>query len=100
MGSDERPEVATKRRVRPSEHLVSDRALLAVAKLEVDALETVCQLMEAEEVTRAELARRLRVTPPAITMLLRGTKSPTLRRLAEIAHVLGYELHVEARRVR
>jgi transcriptional regulator with XRE-family HTH domain len=77
----------------------SYEALLAIAKLEVDAIEVICEIMDSEKVSRSELARRLGTTPVAITTLLNGSKSPTINRLAEIAHVLGYELRIEAHRV-
>lgn len=39
--------------------------------------------------TRAELARRLEVTPPRVTQLLRGDENLTLRSLARLGWALG-----------
>jgi transcriptional regulator with XRE-family HTH domain len=56
--------------------------LLEVARRISDA-------MEEQNVSRAELARRLRVSPPYITKILRGHENFSLQTLARIAFALG-----------
>ena len=48
--------------------------------------------MELENVTAAELARRVKAKPPQISRDLRGGLSKArVSRLAELAHALGYD---------
>ena len=54
----------------------------------VECMERVCEWMEREDVTRAELARRLGTTPANVTQMLSG-RNVSLRTLASVAHVLG-----------
>ncbi len=50
-------------------------------------------VMRREDVSGAELARRMHVAPPQISRDLNGgLRNATLSRLAGIAHALGYEL--------
>jgi transcriptional regulator with XRE-family HTH domain len=56
--------------------------------------ERICELMETRGITRAELARRLRKSPPYVTRLLNGRPNMTLRTLTEIAVALGEAIEV------
>ncbi len=50
------------------------------------------QIMELENVTAAELARRVKAKPPQISRDLRGGLSKAcVSRLADLAHALGYD---------
>lgn len=70
-------------------------ALLAAAELEVAALEVICEMLEKEHVSQAELARRLGVSRPYVTNLMKGRMTLPLRRLAEAAYLLGYNVTLE-----
>lgn len=48
--------------------------------------------MERENISRAELARRLGTEPPYITKILRGTTNFTLNSMVRIAHAVGCEM--------
>ena len=60
----------------------------------VEATESLCALMDKEKVTRAELARRLDVSPAYVTKLLSGTQNLTLATLADAFFELGRSLRV------
>jgi len=60
----------------------------------VEATESLCSLMDKEKVSRAELARRLDVSPAYVTKLLSGTQNLTLATLADAFYELGRSLHV------
>jgi len=74
------------------------KALYAEETLVIDALETVCEWMEAANCSRAELARRLGISAAAVTLMFKA-ETLGLRRLARIAHVLGGVAKVEICRV-
>ena len=63
-------------------------------RLFLEATELLSELLERNDVSRAELARRLTVSPPAITALLNGSQNLTLGRLSDVLHAIGYELHL------
>lgn len=54
----------------------------------IDVLERICECMETQRVSRAELARRVGTTPQNVTKILRG-QNITLRTLAKLVHALG-----------
>ena len=58
--------------------------------------EELLALMEAQNVTRAELARRVGVSPAYITKVFRGTVNLTLDSMAKLALAVGasVRLHV------
>ena len=60
----------------------------------VEATESLCRLMQARDVTRAELARRLGISRASVTQMLSGERNLTLGTLAEAFHVLGRSLRV------
>ena len=79
------------------------KALLADARKSAEYAEEAALLefteemvrrMDADKVSRAELARRLGCTPPYITKLLRGPRNFTLASMARIAQALGCTLRV------
>jgi transcriptional regulator with XRE-family HTH domain len=72
------------------------RKLFAIECLAGNASEVVAGLMAQQQVTKAELARRLNKTPSWITQLLSGRANMTVRTLAEVAHTLGAEIKLTA----
>jgi transcriptional regulator with XRE-family HTH domain len=55
----------------------------------------VCELMDEQHVTRADLARRLGKTPGYITQLLDGRANMTIRTIADVLHALNRALHFQ-----
>jgi len=68
------------------------RKLLAQEELILEVTETLCELLENEQISRKELADRLRKTKGFISQLLGGGRNLTLRTVADILHVLGYKV--------
>jgi transcriptional regulator with XRE-family HTH domain len=60
-----------------------------------EVTERICELMEAQEVSRAELASRLGTTKGYISQLLDGTANMTLRTLSDVFLRLGRSIHVD-----
>lgn len=52
----------------------------------------VARLMADQDISQAELARRLDVSRARISQLLQHTSSPTLRTMVEVANALGCDL--------
>jgi len=67
------------------------RRLAAEERAVLDATELICDVLEREEVTRAELARRLHVGPAEITHRLRG-RNLTVKSLAATLDALDHDL--------
>jgi transcriptional regulator with XRE-family HTH domain len=64
--------------------------LFAQEDLILEVTETLCELLEKENVSRKELADRLSKTKGFVSQLLGGGRNLTLRTVADILHVLGY----------
>lgn len=58
--------------------------------LVLDITGEMCTLMDDQDVSRSELARRIGVKPPHVTRLLQGQDNFTLRTLTRIAYALGH----------
>jgi|GEM_PF-1552517 len=58
--------------------------------LVLDITGEMCDLMDEQDVSRSELARRIGVKPPHVTRLLQGQDNFTLRTLTRIAYALGH----------
>ena len=58
------------------------------------ASEAICRAMQANKVSKAELARRLGTTRAAVTRNLSGSQNMTLRTFADMATVLGKEVRL------
>ncbi len=56
--------------------------------------EEMVRLMEQQEVSQAELARRMDCTPAYISKILRGSTNFTLSSMARIAHALDSTLRI------
>ena len=58
----------------------------------VDVTEIICEIMQKENISRSQLAKRLRVTPSAVTQILDGRRNLTLRLLSDVLFVMGRRL--------
>lgn len=56
--------------------------------------EKLLELMEREDVSKAELARRLGKSRAYITQILDGSRNMTLRTVADVAHAIGFDVHL------
>jgi len=65
----------------------------------VSATELICQLIEQDGVSRAELARRIGKSKAFVTQLLRGSRNITLRTLADVAWALGARIELSPSRL-
>jgi len=59
-----------------------------------DFIEDVWRLMEEQNVSRAELARRLGTSRAYVTKLLGGNANFTLQTMSKVAMALGSQVHV------
>jgi hypothetical protein len=64
-----------------------------VARASLAFTESVGQLLEAQHMSRAELARRLGTSTAYVTKILRGDVNFTLRTMVRVSRVLGAEFH-------
>ena len=72
------------------------RRLLSVEALVAEASEAIASLMAEQNVSKAELARRLNKSRAWVTQLLSGKANMTVRTLAEVAYALGAEVKLQA----
>ena len=56
----------------------------------------VLTYMERENISKADLARRLGKSRAAITQMFQKTPNITLRKMVEIAEAIGLDLHISA----
>jgi transcriptional regulator with XRE-family HTH domain len=54
-----------------------------------EAIETVAALLVSSDITRRELARRLKVSEARITRILNGRENTTLKTIADLGWALG-----------
>jgi len=59
---------------------------------DVATTEMICELMEKQDVSREELARRLGVRKGSLTRIFRGTSKLTINHLGAIAWALGCDI--------
>lgn len=59
-----------------------------------DVIDGICEQMHVDGISRAELARRLGVTPQYVTNFLNGTENTTVLQLVRFAGVLGLRLQM------
>lgn len=65
-----------------------------LAKLEMSFTERILEIMEEKGVSRAELAKRLKVSGPAVSKLFNKPANITLKRALSIAEALSCEVNV------
>ena len=61
--------------------------------------EKICELMEKEDISEEELARRLKMSKRKLLKILDGRKKITLRMLSDIFYHLGYCVEAKERRI-
>jgi transcriptional regulator with XRE-family HTH domain len=74
--------------------------LMAQGDLIMEVTETLCELLEKEQVSRKELADRLGKSKGFVSQLLGGGRNLTLRTVADILHVLGYKVSLIPKKLR
>jgi transcriptional regulator with XRE-family HTH domain len=74
------------------------KRLLAQERLILDVTEFIIGLMQEQDVTRAELAKRLGRSKGWISQLLAGEANFTLRTLADVFGALGYHPRIDVER--
>lgn len=72
------------------------RRLLAIEALVAEASETIARLMSEQNVSKADLARRLNKSRAWVTQLLSGKANMTIRTLAEVVYSLDAEVKLRA----
>lgn len=72
----------------PLHHLVGEAAV-------VNATEALVKAMDSQGVSRGELSRRIGISQPAVTQLLRGDHALGVRTLARYAIALGLRVAVD-----
>ena len=73
------------------------RRLYERESLAFDATELISLLMEEKQVSKAELARRVRKSRAHITQLLNGSRNMTMHTLADLAFALGSRIEFKSR---
>jgi len=76
----------------PSRH-----RLLEQESLILEATEVLSELMARENISKAEMARRLGRSKSYVTQVLDGSANLTLRTLADLGWALGYSFRLQAR---
>jgi transcriptional regulator with XRE-family HTH domain len=71
------------------------RRLLSVEALVAEASEVIARLMAEQNVSKADLARRLHKSRAWVTQLLSGKANMTIRTLAEVVHTLDAEVKLQ-----
>lgn len=71
-----------------------NKALLHEEGLILEVTEAVCEVMQKEGITKAQMARRMGRSKGFITQLLSGDRNLTLRTLANMADALGCHVGV------
>ena len=59
--------------------------------------EQICKVMRERNISRIQLAQRLKVSPPAVTKILNGSSNFTIKTLMSIADALEMNLNIEFR---
>lgn len=71
--------------------------LLSIESLAAEASELIARLMAEQNMSKADLARRLNTSRAWVTQLLSGKTNMTVRTLAEVVCALGAEVKLQAR---
>jgi transcriptional regulator with XRE-family HTH domain len=74
------------------------RKQLSVETLVAEASELIARLMAKENLSKADLARRLNRSRAWVTQLLSGRTNITIRTLAEVSFALGAEVKLREQR--
>lgn len=57
--------------------------------------EQICDLLEGQEVSRTDLARKMNVSPAYITKILNGNPNLTIKSLLKLSDALGQDLKIQ-----
>jgi transcriptional regulator with XRE-family HTH domain len=71
------------------------RKEMAIESLVAEAAEAIAVLMEEQNLSKADVARRLGKSRAWVTQLLNGKANMTIRTLAEVTFVLGGEMTIQ-----
>ena len=56
--------------------------------------EVICELMEKQNISRSEVARKLGVSPAYITKILRGNANMTIRTMVALANIFNHKIEI------
>ena len=70
------------------------RRLYERESLAFEAAELISKLMEAQDVSKAELAKRIGASKSHVTQLLNGSRNMTMYTLADLAYALGHRVEI------
>lgn len=76
------------------EIVTENNSLYQQEALIIQTTELICTMMEDNDISKAELARKLRKTKAYVTQCLSGEQNLTLRTLADFCTALNYKLEV------
>ena len=68
--------------------------MIAQEDIILEVTEKIVELMQKENVTKTELAKRLGKSKGFITQLLNGNRNFTIRTIADIFYALGYTFRI------
>ena len=72
------------------------RKEMAIESLVAEAAEGIAQLMAAQNLSKADVARRLNKSRAWVTQLLNGKANMTIRTLADVTFALGGQLSIQS----
>jgi transcriptional regulator with XRE-family HTH domain len=81
------------------DELMSDpefRKEMAIESSMAEAAEVIAQLMAAQNLSKADVARRLNKSRSWVTQMLNGKANMTIRTLAEVTFALGAQLSIQS----
>jgi transcriptional regulator with XRE-family HTH domain len=70
--------------------------LVAQESLILETTEEICRILNSENITRSELAKRLGKSKGFVTQVLSGERNMTLHTMADFAFALGHHFQVQA----
>ena len=73
---------------------VKDSLEFRFESIVLDLTEQICKKMKDGNISRSQLAKKLNVSPAAVTKILRGSSNFTLKTLLSLANALDFGLHV------
>jgi transcriptional regulator with XRE-family HTH domain len=80
--------------------MTDHEALKTQERLILEVTETIVGILDEQKMSRQQLAIHLGKTKGFVSQLLSGERNMTLRTLAKLGYVLGYEFHITGRHFR
>jgi transcriptional regulator with XRE-family HTH domain len=71
------------------------KRVMSQEELIMEVTETLCEILEKDNISRKELATLLGKSKGFVSQLLNGGRNLTLRTLADVLHVLGYKISLK-----